>query len=271
MRVLVVQMNSGDDKAANLEQARRLIERGIARERPDLVCLPETFAFIGGDAEKRARAAETLPGGEAWRMLSELAAAHGVWIHGGSLFERDGERLFNTTVVFDREGREVARYRKIHLFDVTTPEGRRYRESSYLARGSETVTFDLEGVRVGLSICYDVRFGELYRRLRADGAKLLLVPAAFTLETGRDHWEVLLRARAIETQCYVAAPAQWGPYPAAGELRRNFGRSMVVGPWGQILAQVQDGPGFAAAELDLAYLERVRRQLPVHEHRVLDG
>ncbi len=271
MRVVAVQMHATDDKAANLAQAERLIRRAVERERPDLVALPETFAFIGGDRAGREEAAETLPGGAAYELLSRLARHYGIWIHGGSLFERTEGGLYNTTVVFDREGREAARYRKIHLFDVTTPDGRSYRESSYLRPGSEVVAFTLEGVGVGLSICYDVRFGELYRELVARGAQLILVPAAFTLETGRDHWEVLLRARAIETQCYVVAPAQWGVYRAGGERRRNYGRTMVVGPWGQVLATVQDGIGYAVAELDFAYLEQVRTQLPVHRHRRLDG
>jgi nitrilase len=270
MRVTVVQMNSRDDKAANLERARELVGRAIARERPDLVALPETFPMLGGSREARLAAAEPVPDGEACAMLREIARRHGVFVHGGSLFERTDEGIFNTTVVFDRDGREVARYRKIHLFDVVTPDGRVYRESDFFARGREIVTCDLGGVRTGLSICYDLRFGELYRRLAAAGAELLMVPAAFTLQTGKDHWEVLLRARAIETQCYVAAPAQWGPYPAGGDIRWNYGHAMIVGPWGHVLARVQDGEGFATAELDMDYLRRVRRDLPVATHRVLE-
>jgi nitrilase len=269
MRVTVIQMNSRDDKAANLERARALLEAAIARERPDLVALPETFAMIGGSREARLAAAETFPEGEAYAMLRATARRYGVFVHGGSLLERTDEGIFNTTVVFDRDGREIARYRKIHLFDVVTPDGRAYRESDFFARGREIVTMDADGIRVGLSICYDLRFGELYRRLAAAGAELLMVPAAFTLQTGKDHWEVLVRARAIETQCYVAAPAQYGPYPAGGDQRWNYGHAMIVGPWGHVLAQVQDGEGFATAELDRDYLRRVRRDLPVADHRVL--
>ncbi len=191
-----------------------------------------------------------------------------MWVHGGSLFERDGGQVFNTTVVFDRNGREVARYRKMHLFDVTTPDGRSYRESDVVGRGREVVTYEAEGITVGCTICYDLRFPELYLELARRGAELILVPAAFTRETGRDHWEVLLRARAIETQCYVAAPAQWGPFPTETGTAWTYGRSMIVGPWGQVLAQVQDGTGVAAVELDLDYLRRVRELVPVARHRV---
>ncbi len=269
MRLAIVQMNSTDDKAANLAQARRLMDAAVARERPDLLSLPETFAFIGGSREARHRSAETFPEGEAYAMLRDFARAHRLFVHGGSMFERDGDRFYNTTVVFDREGREIARYRKIHLFDVTTPDGRTYSESDFVGRGSEIVLFDLDGVKVGLSICYDLRFPELYRRLAEAGARLILVPAAFTLQTGKDHWEILLRARAIETQCYIAAAAQWGAFPSGRELRHNYGHSMIVGPWGHVIAQVQDGIGVAGAELDMAYLETIRRDLPVHRHRVL--
>ncbi|HET6470009.1 MAG TPA: carbon-nitrogen hydrolase family protein [Geminicoccaceae bacterium] len=271
MRVTVVQTNSGPDKARNLAQARDLIEAAVAEDRPDLVALPEVFAFQGGTAEQRRAAAETLPGGEAWTLLQRLARRHAVFLHGGSFLERDGDALYNTTVAFDRDGREIARYRKIHRFDVVTPDGREYRESALVGRGAELVTYEAEGVTVGCSICYDVRFGELYRGLVAMGAQLLMVPAAFTLQTGKDHWEPLLRARAIECQCYVAAPAQVGSFQAAGDVRQNWGHSMIVDPWGHLLAQCADRPGFATARLDLDHLARVRRSLPSLTHRVLPG
>lgn len=271
MRVCVIQMSSVNDKAANLAQARSLIEQAVADDRPDLLLLPEVWAFQGGTTEERQAAAETIPGGDAYRLLAELAARHGVLIHGGSFLERGDGRLFNTTVVFDRSGEELARYRKLHLFDVVTPDGREYRESALVGRGREVVAYSAEGVRVGCSICYDLRFGELYRRLAAEGAQVLMVPAAFTLQTGKDHWEVLLRARAIETQCFVLAAAQVGGFPAGREVRHNWGHSMILDPWGKILAQVPDRPGFATVKLDLAYLARVREMLPVHQHRVLPG
>jgi deaminated glutathione amidase len=271
VRVCVVQTNSVDDKRANLDAAARLIAAAVAEDRPDLVLLPEVFAFQGGAPEARAASAEPIPGGETYAFLQEQAARHRVILHGGSYLERGEGRLYNTSVAFDREGRELARYRKIHLFDVVTPDGREYRESATVGRGQEVVTYDAEGVRVGCSICYDVRFGELYRALAAAGAQLLVVPAAFTLQTGKDHWEVLMRARAIETGCYVAAAAQVGSFPHGKEQRACWGHSMVVDPWGKILVQVTDRPGFATARIDLGYLGRVREMIPVHQHRVLKG
>jgi nitrilase len=271
MRVCVIQMNSVNDKAANLAQATNLIERAVEQDRPDLVLLPEVWSFQGGTAEERQAAAEIVPGGEAYSRLAELAAAHRVILHGGSFLERGPERLFNTSVVFDRQGREIARYRKLHLFDVVTPDGREYRESALVGRGEDVVTYEAEGMQIGCSICYDLRFGELYRRLAATGAQILTVPAAFTFQTGKDHWEILLRARAIETQCYVVAAAQAGEFPAGKDTRRNWGHSMIVDPWGKVLTQLDDSPGFATTELELGYLERVRRMIPVHQHRVLPG
>lgn len=270
MRLSVIQMSSGPEKAANLAQARELVAAAVAADRPDLVALPEIWAFQGGTPEERRAAAEPVPGGEAGALLAELARRHRVWLHGGSFLERDGEVLWNTTLAFDRDGRQVARYRKIHRFDVVTPDGKEYRESATVAAGSEIVTYDAEGVTVGCSICYDVRFPELYRRLVDQGAQLLMVPAAFTLMTGKDHWEVLLRARAIESQCYVAAPAQVGSYRAAGDVRQCWGHSLIVDPWGHLMAQVaQDRPGWATARLDLGWLEKVRETLPSLRHRVL--
>ena len=266
MRVCVIQMSSVDDKAANLAQARGLIEEAVREDRPDLVLLPEVWAFQGGSLEQRREAAETIPGGEAYGLLQELAAAHGIFVHGGSFLERGPERLFNTTVVFGRDGEEIARYRKLHLFDVVTPDGREYRESATVGRGTEVVTYPAEDLRVGCSICYDLRFGELYRRLAAEGAQLLTVPAAFTLQTGKDHWEVLLRARAIENQCYVIAPAQCGEHPGG---RLTYGRSMIVDPWGLVLARAADRPGPVFADCLAEEQDRIRASLPALQHRRL--
>mgnify|MGYP001338025974 CR=1 FL=1 len=271
MRVCVIQMSSINDKAANLAQAQALIERAVAEDRPDLLLLPEVWAFQGGTPEERRAAAEPIPGGTAYALLQALAARHDVIIHGGSVLERGDTCLYNTTVVFGRDGRELARYRKLHLFDVVTPDGREYRESSLVGRGDSAVVYAVEGLRVGCSICYDLRFGELYRRLATEGAQLMTVPAAFTLQTGKDHWEILLRARAIETQCYLAAAAQVGAFPAGRDVRHNWGHSMIIDPWGKVLVQVPGQPGFATARLDLDYVTRVRSLLPVAQHRVLPG
>ena len=271
MRVCVIQMSSINDKAANLAQARQLIEQAVGEDRPDIVLLPEVWAFQGGTPDERRAAAEAIPDGEAYALLQTLAARHGIFLHGGSFLELAEGCLFNTTVAFGRDGAEVARYRKLHLFDVVTPDGREYRESALVGRGRDVVTYAADGVRVGCSICYDLRFGELYRRLAAEGAQLVMVPAAFTLQTGKDHWEVLLRARAIETQCFVAAAAQVGSFQSGRDTRQNWGHAMILDPWGKVLAQVPDRPGFATVRVDLAYLARVRAMLPVHQHRVLPG
>jgi deaminated glutathione amidase len=266
MKVALIQMNSQGDKARNLEQAGRLIGQAVAEERPDLVALPEMWTLLSDEEAEKQAAAEPVPGGEAYGFLQELAARHGIVLHGGSLIERDGDRLFNTTVVFDREGRELARYRKLHLFDITTPDGREFRESATFGRGARAVTYDALGTRIGCSICYDLRFSELYLELAQQGAKVILVPSNFTLQTGKDHWEVLLRARAIETQTYVLAPAQWGRY---GRGKFSYGHSLIADPWGHVIAKAQDKVGYIAARLDLEEVERVRARMPCAEHRVL--
>ncbi|MFO1036923.1 MAG: carbon-nitrogen hydrolase family protein [Geminicoccaceae bacterium] len=271
MRVTAIQTSSIDDKAANLAAVRDLIATAVAADRPDLVLLPEVWAFQGGTAATKREAAEAIPGGEAYRLLQDAAREHRIVLHGGSFLERVGEQLFNTTVVFAKDGGEIARYRKMHLFDVVTPDGREYRESALIGRGAEVVTYDAGEVRVGCTICYDLRFGELYRKLAAQGAELIMVPAAFTVPTGRAHWEVLLRARAIETGCYVAAAAQVGEFRVGSDTRACWGHSMIVDPWGKVLAELADGTGFVTAEVTCAEVERVRGMIPVHKHRVLPG
>jgi nitrilase len=281
MRTSVIQMQPGHDKAANIEQARRLAEAAIAADAPDLVTLPEMWSCLGGDRTAKFAAAEALPspgrdiGGAAYEMLRGMARRHGIHVHGGSIGELsdgpEGPRLFNTTVVFDPDGREIARYRKIHLFDITTPDGTGYRESATYGAGREVVACDIGGVRVGLAICYDLRFAELFLALRRLGAELIVLPAAFTVPTGRDHWETLIRARAIETQCWIAAPATHGAHTdAAGKPRETYGHSLICDPWGTVVARVPDGQGFATAAMDAALTARVRRDMPVLEHRVLE-
>lgn len=275
MRVTAVQMNQGSDKAANLDQARRLIEAAIAADRPDLVSLPETWTNLGGGREARNAAAELLPepgatGGAAYELLRSLARGGGIHVHGGSLIERPaegGERLFNTTVVFDPDGREIARYRKIHLFDITAPDGTGYRESALYGAGDRLVTFAAGGMTFGCTICYDVRFPEQYVALRRLGCDAVLIPSNFTLQTGRDHWEPLLRARAIDTQMWVIAAASHGSYEERGAARSVYGRSMVVDPWGLVQARAGDGIGWTTARIDPATTERVRRDMPLLAHR----
>ena len=269
MKISLVQMNSVPDKAANIAAARALIERAVAEEGPDWILLPEQFDWAGGVKGEKARNAEALPGGPAYAMAQELAAKHRVFIHAGSLMERiEGEeRIHNTTVVFDRRGDEIARYRKIHLFDVTTPDGKAYRESATVKPGETVVTYDCEGVKIGCTICYDLRFPALFQALVDKGAQVIALPAAFTMQTGKDHWETLLRARAIETQTFVAAAAQTGSFPVNNEIRQTFGHSLVADPWGLVVAKASDGVGIVSARLDMEHVERVRRMIPVAEHK----
>lgn len=269
MKIAVIQMNSTDDKAANLAQARGLIERVVAEERPDWIGLPEVFTFLGGGRAEKIAAAETFPDGEAYGLMRDLARKHRVHLHAGSMLERlpGEERLGNTTVVFDRSGGEVARYRKIHMFDVTTPDGQDYRESASMKPGEDVVTYDCEGVVVGCAICYDLRFPALFQALADRGAQVIALPAAFTLATGKDHWEVLCRARAIETQTYFAAPAQTGVFRQGSETRATYGHSLIVDPWGLVTARASDGPGYATARVEPQRIARIRQQIPVAQHR----
>ncbi len=277
MRVSVVQMNSGSVKADNIAQARSLIEAALG-DHPDLLSLPEMWTCLGGDRETKFREAEVLPpagsgerGGEAYEFLREMAKGARITMHGGSLAERAGDKLFNTTVVFNPEGVEIARYRKIHLFDIVTPDGLGYRESATFNSGREIVTYQAGGLTVGCAICYDVRFAELFLALRRVGAELIMLPAAFTLQTGKDHWEVLLRARAIEMQCWFAASAAWGRHldGASKEPRYTYGHSLIADPWGHIVANVSDGIGWTSTRIDSDLTARVRRDMPVLDHRRL--
>lgn len=275
MRVSVVQMSPGHDKAENIAQARRLIEGALEADRPDIVSLPEMWTCLGGDRGAKHEQAEALPargsnepGDAAYEFLRAVARSARVHVHGGSLAERGGDKLFNTTVVFDPQGTEIARYRKIYLFDIVAPDGRGYRESATYGAGDAVVTYDANGTKVGCAICYDVRFPELFLELRRAGAELVFLPSAFTEQTGRDHWEVLIRARAIETQCWFAAPATWGRHTdAAGQPRTTYGHSLLCDPWGQVVAKVSDGTGWATARIEPDRTARIRRDMPVLEHR----
>jgi nitrilase len=272
MKIAVIQMNSVSDRAANISQARSLIEQAVDLEGPDWICLPEHWNWAGGSTADKVKAADAIPGGPAYAAAQELAAKHRVWLHAGSLLERAEvpDKVHNTTVVFDRSGREVARYRKIHLFDVTTPNGEAYKESASVIPGKEVVTYACEGLTIGCAICYDLRFPELFQALAAKGAELIALPSAFTLQTGKDHWEVLCRARAIETETYFAAPGQTGSFPAPGGQRRyTYGHSLVIDPWGHVIAKASDGIGFVAARIDKSYVGKCRAQIPVAAHKVI--
>ena len=269
MKISLIQMNSINDKAANILAARELIEKAVNDESPDWILLPEQFDWAGGVSGDKARNAESLPGGPAYAMAQEMAARHQVFIHAGSMMERiEGEdRIYNTTVVFNRKGEEIARYRKIHLFDVTTPDGASYKESATVKAGDLVATYDCEGVTVGCAICYDLRFPGLFQALAERGAEVIALPAAFTMQTGKDHWEVLLRARAIETETYVCASAQTGTFSVGNETRATYGHSLVADPWGLVVAKASDGIGVVSTRLDMEQVRRVRRLIPVAQHK----
>jgi predicted amidohydrolase len=266
MRAAVIQMTSTDDVAANLAAARTLLESAAAQG-TELAALPENFAFL----RREGLAVPCAQGldGPIVGFLREQARALRMWLVGGTFPEAAADgRVHNTCAVVDADGEIQGVYRKIHLFDVDLAAhgGGSYRESATVAPGDAVVMAETPFGGVGLSICYDVRFPELYRALAARGARFLMVPSAFARETGRDHWEVLLRARAIENQCFVIAPAQWGQHSPE---RASHGRSLIVDPWGLVLAHAPDRPCAVVAECDLADQDRVRARLPALLHRRL--
>ena len=263
LRVACIQLESGPDKPENVAKADVLVERAAAAG-AQLVVLPEKWNGLGGPAVLE-ELAEPLDGGETVETMAEWARRHGVWLVGGSITERRAgrERLSNTCCVFGPDGLLAAVYRKIHLFDVEVG-GRVYRESEAEEPGDEPVLVEAAGWGTGLSICYDLRFPELYRLLALEGAELLTVPANFTVATGRDHWHTLLRARAIENQCYVAAAGQIGePLPG----KPSYGHSLLVDPWGTVLADAPDEETIVVADLDRDRLRRLRERLPSLAHR----
>lgn len=263
-RIAAVQMISSPDVAPNLETAARLVAEAAAGG-AQIVALPEYFPLIGAKDAERLGARERAGDGPIQRFLAETARRHGIWLVGGSipLFGQDEGKMLNTCLVFDPAGRPVARYDKIHLFGFRKGE-EHYDESETIEPGSAPVAFDAACGRVGLGICYDLRFPELFRALGP--MNLLVLPAAFTDTTGRAHWELLLRARAVENQCYVLASAQGGRHPTG---RVTHGNSMIVDPWGEVLARMDKGEGVVAAELDPQRIAEVRASLPALQHRKL--
>jgi deaminated glutathione amidase len=263
--VAAIQMTSGANKAENVARATALV-RSAASRGASFVGLPENFAWMGPESERDGNA-ETLEG-NTLSVMQALARELRISVLAGSVLETGAPqgRLFNTSVLFGPDGSRLGVYRKIHLFDVAVGDGQTYKESSAVAPGSEVVVANAPLGKVGLSVCYDLRFPELYRKHSQAGAVLLAVPAAFTLATGKDHWEVLLRARAIENQAYVIAPAQQGRHP---KDRMTWGHAMVVDPWGLVTARASEGEGLAIAEFDGELLARIRMTLPALAHRRL--
>lgn len=256
-----IQLNSTGDQDANWEQAQALI-REASGLGAGFVCTPENTPFLGPHEEK-VRRAETLDG-DTCRRFGSLARELEVHLLLGSFAELsdDATRCFNTSVLFGPDGRRIAAYRKIHLFDVDVSEELCFQESATVKPGDAVAVAQTAIGRIGLSVCFDLRFAELFGTLRRRGAEIIAIPSAFTATTGRDHWHVLVRARAIETQSYVVAAAQQGRHDDGG-LRESFGHSLIVDPWGEILAEATGGPGIALAQIDLAEVVRVRRAIPM--------
>jgi nitrilase len=255
------QMNTGADKQDNLDNGRRAISECAAKG-AQLIMLPEHFNFLG-PGKLRQQNAEHIDASPSLDMIVECARQHRAYIHLGSFLEKEEERLYNTGLVVNPDGGVIAKYRKLHLFDVEIPGGRKYLESKTITPGQEISTFTIDDFTFGMATCYDLRFPELFRRLARLGAQVLLLPAAYTLQTGRDHWEVLLRARAVENLCWVAAAGQWGAIPPDHIC---FGRSMVINPWGLVTTQAGDGVCTIVAELDLDLVAEIRTRFPVLDH-----
>ncbi|KVE95383.1 acyltransferase [Burkholderia vietnamiensis] len=263
-RVAALQMVSTPDVARNLADAGQLIEQAAA-DGAQLVLLPEYFCFMGHRDTDKLALAEPYRDGPIQQFLAQAAQRHRVWVIGGTLPLQapEPDRVLNTTLVFDPSGREAARYDKIHLFNFEKGD-ESFDEARTIRAGDTVVTFDAPFGRVGLSVCYDLRFPELYRRM--GDCALLVVPSAFTYTTGRAHWETLLRARAVENQCYVLAAAQGGRHENG---RRTWGHSMLIDPWGEIVAVRDEGAGVVAGALDPQRIADVRQSLPAWRHRVL--
>ena len=263
--VALVQMDTQNDKGENVRKACAFIDEAAERG-AKLICFPEVMNLIGRNVGEGG-GREPIPGYTTER-LCEKAKEHGVYIQGGSVTEAlEGEkRSANTSVLISPQGTILASYRKMHMFDITLADGTPFRESDRVKPGDAVVTAETELGVFGLSVCYDVRFPELYRLMALRGAQVIFVPASFTMPTGKDHWEVLLRARAIENGCYIVAAGQIGTKPAYAA----YGNSLVADPWGTVVARARDEEGLVFAEIDLDYLERVRRQIPSLENRRTD-
>ena len=268
MRAAVIQLNAGgSDVDGNVDVALRLVGEA-ADGGADLVVLPELFAYYGSQRQMRELAEPR--GGPITTRLADVARERRIWLLGGSICELDDGHVYNTSFLFDRAGEAVAAYRKIHRYDADLPGQPPIRESALFAAGEELVTHQVEEFRLGLSVCYDLRFPELYRGLMASGANVLAVPSAFQQLTGEAHWEVLLRARAIEEQAYVLAAAQWGPWGPPDSGHRTYGHAMIVDPWGSVVVRAPgDGDGVWFVDLDADVLRSVRASLPALAHRRL--
>ncbi|WP_088052306.1 carbon-nitrogen hydrolase family protein [Virgibacillus dakarensis] len=263
MKVAVIQLNSTSDKQENLKNISDYIKKA-AKDGAELVSLPEYCNFMGRDTEKIVNA-EKIPDGETTRLLVKLAMEYNLFVHVGSIVERyNGEKSYNTSYIVNPDGKLLDKYRKIHLFDIEIEGMPGYKESDSIQGGTNPVMTRLPFGNAGLSICYDLRFAELYRNYATHDAKILFIPAAFTRYTGMLHWENLLRARAIENQCYVVAAGQFGKYLPEKEC---YGNSMIIDPWGTVVARASEGEGIIIAELREELIQSARESIPCLKHR----
>jgi len=262
LRITLVQIDAGRDVQTNLTRTKHLLA-GIGAT--DVIALPEVFAIRGSDDDYRSTASPLT--GPLMNFLASIAHRHNAWVLAGSIVEQHDSGVYNTSVLLNRRGEIAASYRKIHLFEAELESGQVIRESDLWNSGTKPVMTELEGWNCGMAICYDLRFPELFRHYSAHGAQLLFLPSNFTQRTGKDHWEVLLRARAIENQCFVIAPNQCGTNPHNGVA--SYGNSMIVGPWGEILTRFDTEVQAATITINIHDLEKTRRTIPALKHRKL--
>lgn len=265
-RAAVLQLVSSDQLADNLANAHRLID-DACRDGAEFVLLPENFAFMGCEEQDKLDLKEPAGAGKIQTFLSQQAQLHGIWLCGGTIpiAAYAADKIRAASLLYDPHGKVVARYDKIHLFDVNVYGGDEcYRESSTFEPGGDMIVAELPFANIGMSVCYDLRFPELYRAMHAHGVNLITAPSAFTFSTGEQHWESLLRVRAAENLCYVMAANQGGMH---ANQRKTWGHSMIINPWGEILAELEMGPGFVCADIDMAELSQIRRTFPALDHR----
>lgn len=269
MKVAAIQTNSGRDINDNLDKIATLITKSYNEVKPDLIALPEMFNLVGANVEEKKQSAENLKlqTGRTITLLKKLAKQFKIFIHGGSLCEEQDNRYYNTTCIIDDHGDIIATYRKINLFQFSSDQYIEYDESIYLTAGDCVVTYPYQNVQIGCTICFDIRFGAIFQELIKKKVNIIVVPSAFTYETGQAHWEILCRARAIETQSFLIAPAQTGSVIENGHERFLWGHTMIVDPWGNILARMGEEEGYISATFDFDYQKNIRTRLPVVNRR----
>jgi predicted amidohydrolase len=263
MKIALIQLNSTMNKKKNLADVEYWIKAAYQACQPRLIALPEMFVYMGSDPDEKRDSAEERNGkGKAIQLLSDLASYFKIYIHGGSLCERSGDHFYNTTFVFNPKGEIIATYRKINLFNFAASQ-HQYNEASFLSAGNQIVTYEIDGITFGCAICFDLRFCHIFQALTKKSVDVIVLPSAFTYETGKAHWEILCRARAIENQSFLLAPAQTGKRVDQNKQLECYGHSMVVDPWGNVVAKLEGEVGFVTQELDFNLLKQVRTKMPL--------